>query len=91
MAGLKYMRVRILSFIFIRIRDVKMDIYKIANLYKIIIIWRLEIMVILLLYSFDMIFWKTQSSFEEYFGSLCYIGFAKRARVFLRSLDLGCA
>ena len=48
------MRVRILSFIFIRIRDVKVD--KIANLYKIIIIWRLEIMVILLLYSFDMIF-----------------------------------
>ena len=50
------MRVRILSFIFIRIRDVNVDIYKIANLYKIIIIWRLEIMVILLLYSFDMIF-----------------------------------
>ena len=50
------MRVRILSFIFKRIRDVKVGIYKIDNLYKIIIIWRLEIMVILLLYTFDMIF-----------------------------------
>ncbi len=61
------MRVRILSFIFKRIRDEKVDIYKIANLYKIIIIWRLEIMVILLLYSFDMIFLENSILILEIF------------------------
>ena len=45
-------------------------------------------MLIFTLYTFDIICLKTQSSFEVNFGSLCYIGFAKRAWVFLWCLNL---
>ena len=47
-------------------------------------------MLIFILYTFDISLWKTQSSFEENFGSLAYISFTKRARVFLGCLNLVC-